>query len=90
MDDDLQETGNALKISLMMLKGRKSLVLLPLITIQARPVFLSIFEIFSISLPKGPKLNTGQLGRFCVLLVKYQKSFTPSISYERKFTFQTP
>ena len=49
MRDDLQETGNALKISLMMLEGRKCLVLLPLVTIQARPVFSSIFKIFCIS-----------------------------------------
>ena len=48
MGDDLQETGNTLKISLMMLISRKNLVLLPLVTIQARPVFLSIFKIFCI------------------------------------------
>ena len=48
MSDDLQETENTLKISLMMLEGCKNLVLLPWVTIQARPLFWSIFEILSI------------------------------------------
>ena len=48
MGDDLQETENTLKISLMMLGGCKNLVLLPWVTIQARPLFWSIFEILSI------------------------------------------
>ena len=61
MGDDLQETRNAVGLSLMMLENQKDLVLLPKVTIQARLVFLSSFENFSIFDPfqKGPKINIG-------------------------------
>ena len=60
MGDDLQETENTLKISLMMLESRKYLAF-PLSNRTGPPCIFEHFRDFQYiwSLPKGPKMNTG-------------------------------